>query len=443
MTNRLRSRTWLAIAAVTALALVSAAAALASRSSGVVMITCSACQNSPTDPFLQFNYQAVQRFNAQYRGRYQVKIVQNQYAGSGPNRLQYYQRLALANALPDVFLLQRSELETLEATGKLFNFAPALRADKAWKTSFYPGSFAALTDKAGHINAIPEERDSIGIFYNKALFAKAGLASFPATWSDFLKDCAKLKANGIIPFAMDGNWVTLLMWANLIGTQTGGAQFLLTGTAKGNYTGNAAVVKATEFLKTLHTQGYVNSDAFTGDYNNAATPFVQAQAAMIANGPWMVQSDIKGKNAIPDLYKQMGYAPSPGWTTKGRGLIVVAGNGGWVSGTHDSKKAQAVVAFMKFVSSPDESFAQTLKTGAYPPVQLALKRAQRAKLEPLAYQLVQQSGALKYTYTDAYFATPAAFFQEWTNDWPSYVQGGMSTTDFLGKLGAAATKTGP
>jgi len=99
-----------------------------------------------------------------------------------------------------------------------------------------------------------------------------------------------------------------------------------------------------------------------------------------------------------------------------------------------------VLAFMKFITSPAQSFAQTLKTGAYPSVQLTLKPAQLAKLEPLAYHLVQQSGQMKYTYTDAYFATPAAFFQEWTNDWPSYVQGAMSTTDFLNKLAAAVTK---
>jgi ABC-type glycerol-3-phosphate transport system substrate-binding protein len=122
---------------------------------------------------------------------------------------------------------------------------------------------------------------------------------------------------------------------------------------------------------------------------------------------------------------------------------VVAGNGGWVSGTRDPKKAEAVLAFMRFITSPAQSFAQTLKTGAYPSVRLALKPAQLAKLEPLAYHLVEQSAKVKYTYTHAYFATPAAFFQEWTNDWPSYVQGAMSTTEFLDKLAAAATKTGP
>ena len=431
---------WLALAA---LAVVPAAgASSARRGAGVVTITCSACQNSPTDPFLQFNYQAVKQFNAKFKGRYKVKIVQNPYAGSGPQRLQYYQRLALANDLPDVFLLQRSELQTLEGSGKLFNLAPALAADKAWKRSFYPGSFAALTDAKGRIYAIPEERDSIGIYYNKALFAKAGISTFPATWAEFSDDCAKLKAAGVTCFAMDGNWVTLLMWANLIGTKPGGGTFLLSGTAQGNYATNGSVVQATEFLKSLHTNGYVNADAFTGDYNNAATPFVQGQAAMIANGPWMVQSDIKGKNASADLYSQIGYAPAPGWTAGSRGLIVVAGNGGWVSGTRDPAKQAALTAFLKFVSSPQLSLQQTLKTGAYPPVKLALSKAQLAKLEPLAYKLVQQSAKVKFTYTDAYFATPAAFFQEWTNDWPAYVQGGLSTGDFLGKLSAAATKTG-
>src|SRR6267378_745911 len=154
MVRELRRRTWLALSAGVAVALVCVAVAGARSSASVVVITCTACQDSPTDPFLQFNYKAVQQFNAKFKGRYQVKIVQNQYAGSGPTRLQYYQRLALANALPDVFLLQRSELQTLEATKKLYDFAPALRTDNGWKSSFYAGTFAALTDKKGHIFAV-------------------------------------------------------------------------------------------------------------------------------------------------------------------------------------------------------------------------------------------------------------------------------------------------
>jgi raffinose/stachyose/melibiose transport system substrate-binding protein len=438
MPKRLIKHAWLVVVIAALVAAVSVAQGATSRSAKVIEITCTACQNSPTDPFLQANYQFVQQFNKKYAGRYHVKIVQNAYAGSGAQRLQYYQRLALANALPDVFLLNRSELQTLEGTNKLFNFRPVLAKEKSWKSSFYPGAFTALTDGKGRIWAIPEERDSIGIYYNKSLFAKAGITSFPSTWSEFAADCGKLKAAGITCFAMDGNWVTLLMWANLIGTQPGGSQFLFSGVANGQFAANSAIVRATEFLKKLHTDGFVNSDAFSGDYNNAATPFVQEQAAMIANGPWMVKTDIQGANAAPGLYSHLGYATSPGWTANGRGLIVVAGNGGWVSGTRDAKKQEAVIAFMKFVTSPAISLQQTLKTGAYPAVKLALTPAQTKKLEPLANQLVQKSDSVKYTYVHAYFATPAAFFQAWTNNWPAYVQGGMSTTDFLNKLSSAA-----
>ena len=80
---------------------------------------------------------------------------------------------------------------------------------------------------------IPEERDTIGIFWNKALFGRAGITGgFPKTWDDLLADCKKLKAAGIIPLAFDGDWTTLLIRANLIGTQPGGPDFLFSGIAR-------------------------------------------------------------------------------------------------------------------------------------------------------------------------------------------------------------------
>jgi ABC-type glycerol-3-phosphate transport system substrate-binding protein len=406
---------------------------------GEIVITCAACQTSPTDPFLQYNNEAVQRFNKQYAGRYRVKVVKNQYASSGPDRLQYYQRLALANDLPDVFLVNRAELGSLERTNKLMNFAPALAKDTQWQGSFYDGAFDALKTPDGKVLAIPQERDSIGIYYNRQLFQKAGIATFPATWQELDADCARLKAKGTICMAMDGDWVTLLMWANLIGTQPGGAQFLSDGIAKGGYGGNAAVVKATEALKSWHTQGYVNRDAFSGDYANAASAYVSGKAAMVANGPWMVATDIKSKNAEPGLYDQTGYEPSPGFAADGRGLIVVAGNGGWVSGSTDARKQEAVTAFMKFLTTQQEGLNQALKTGAYPAVNVDLASPQAKGLDPLGAGLVKQSGSVPMTYPHVAFAAPASFDTAWKNLWPAYVQGKMSTGKFLDQLGKDAT----
>jgi ABC-type glycerol-3-phosphate transport system substrate-binding protein len=424
---------WFAIAGLAVALAACGGGTSSSGDKGEVEITCSACQSSPTDPFLQYNFEAVQRFNKQYAGRYRVKVVKNQYAGSGPDRLQYYQRLALANDLPDVFLVNRAELEALEKTDKLMDFGPGLAKDARWKSSFFDGAFDALKN-GGKVLAIPEQRDSIGIYYNKRLFAGAGIASFPKTWQELDADCARLKAKGQICMALDGDWVTLLMWANLIGTQPGGQEVLATGLRDGGYASNPAVVKATETLKRWHTQGYVNKDAFSGDYANAAAAYVRGKAAMVANGPWMVPTDIKSKNAIKGLYDDTGYEPAPGFSPGGRGLVVVAGNGGWVSGSTDSRKQEAVTAFMKFLTTQREGLAQTVKTGAYPAVKVDLDGSAAKQLDPLAANLVKQSTKVPMTYPHVYFGAPAAFGTAWKNLWPAYVQGKLDTGKFLDQL---------
>lgn len=410
------------------------------QSTGVVELTCQKCEPSTENAFSQSRYDVVQAFNKQYKGKYEVKV--QHWGASGEGDVQYWKRLALANALPDIFVESSSLLKDVGQSGKLFDFAPFLSKDGAWKDSFIPGSFTALTNASGQTLGIPETRDTIGIFWNKSLFAKAGIADgFPQTWDQFLVDCQKLKAAGVIPIAFDGDWTTLLIWADLIGTQQGGSDFLFSGIAKGNYANNSDVVKATEFLRSLQSSGYTNKDSFGGDYSNAGTPFLQEQAAMIANGPWMINGDIKGPNAKPGLYSRVGYAPAPGWSSDGAGAIVVAGGSGWAAkATTDAARQQAIIAFVKFTTTPDIQFQRTLKTGAYWAVKIKPTPDQVGQLEPLSYQLSTQSASLKYQFVHAKFASPQAFTDEWKNDWPAYAQGRMSTTDFLNKMSQAVTK---
>jgi ABC-type glycerol-3-phosphate transport system substrate-binding protein len=433
-------RITLAIACIAALSTLAATALGSTRkASDEIELTCQRCEASPSDVFSQSWYDVVQAFNAKYKGKYHVTV--QHFGGQNENDLQYWERLALAGSLPDIFVAQATQLQTLAKTGKLFNLAPALNADKPWKKSFYPGAFESLTGTSGEIWGIPEERDTVGIYWNKALFAKAGLHGFPTTWKQFLVDAKKLKQAGVIPFAMDGDWVTQLMWANLIGTQPGGTAFLVGGIRTGNWANSPMIVKATEFLKGLHTAGYVNKDAFSGNYQDAANPFLQEQAAMIANGPWMVAADIKGQAAKKTLYAQVAYAPSPGWTAKGQGLIVLNGNAGVASGSTDPDKQAAVVAFEKFATSPPIELERTLKTGAYWPAKINLTASQVKKLEPITYKLVTLSDRVKHHFEHAKFATLQPFTDAWKNYWPAYVQGSIDTHTFLERIAAAAKPT--
>jgi raffinose/stachyose/melibiose transport system substrate-binding protein len=427
-----------AIAAATLAVSLAACGGGSSDEKGEVVITCVSCQASPTDPSLQHIYNTAQAFNKKYAGKYRVKTIKSQSAGSSADRLQYYQRLALASDLPDIFQVNTEELRSLAKTGKLMNFAPELAKDGAWKSSFNNGAFAALTGEDGQVWAIPETRDAIGIFYNKAIFRSAAVDGFPQTWADFEADCAKIKATGKTCFAMDGDWVTLLTWANLIGTQPGGADFLNGAIRSGDYSTNPVVVKATETLKRWHTDGFINANAFSGEYQNAATQFISGKAAMIANGPWMVNSDIKTKNAVKGLYGEIGYEESPGWTAGQRGLIIVAGEGSYASGAHDARKQEAVAAFMKFMTSHSQALAQVRVEGAWPAAKFQPTPEEQKTLEPLASALVKKSTSVPLTYPHPYYNAPAPLQSAWRNLWPAYVKSGESAADFLRKLSKQA-----
>ena len=79
-----------------------------------MVITCASCIEDPTNAFLQYHYELAQRFNEEYRGRYRVETVSNQYAKGGAERVQHYQRLALANDLPDLFTVTPAEVAAAE-----------------------------------------------------------------------------------------------------------------------------------------------------------------------------------------------------------------------------------------------------------------------------------------------------------------------------------------
>ena len=227
---------------------------------------------------------------------------------------------------------------------------------------------------------------------------------------------------------MDGDWVTQLWWANLIGTTPGGADFLKEGIKNGEYAGNPTVVQATEQLKSLHTDGFVNSDAFTGDYDRAAQPFLGGQAAMIANGPWM----------IPDIEEREGRRRLRRLPRRRADRLLRCADG--PAAPRTTRAVKRSWSSYRFCTSHEQMFRKALVTGGYWPTTFEPTAAQLKQLEPLAVRLVQQASQVTYTYPHAKFAAPLAFHTAWINQWPAYVQGKLSTEDFLGKLSDAVRR---
>lgn len=77
--------------------------------------------------------------------------------------------------------------------------------DAVWQrnrwTELITTSARSAAEVAGQVYGLPIHYYNWGIYYNKAVFKKYGLAE-PETWAQFIEVCKTLKSNGVIPIAL-------------------------------------------------------------------------------------------------------------------------------------------------------------------------------------------------------------------------------------------------
>jgi raffinose/stachyose/melibiose transport system substrate-binding protein len=167
----------------------------------------------------------------------------------------------------------------------------------------------------GDIYAIPNDTGTYALFYNKALFRKAGIARPPKTYAEVLADCKKFKAAGILPLAYgdrDGystdNWVTY-DYASYMSK----GDIARVDARQLKYT-DPKLVKPLEQLVKFKQQGCVNADASTHENNDANTYFTSGKAAMVQMFPFVVKAFEKalGSKLGVTRLPQSGHGPFAG-----------------------------------------------------------------------------------------------------------------------------------
>lgn len=105
-----------------------------------------------------------------------------------------------ANKAPDIFVIEG------ESDYQLWKDYIEPLDDQPWTSNMLPIAKESAT-KDGHIIGIPLTIEGYGYIYNKDLFKKAGINKLPENFSEMEAVVAKLKANGITPFASGfGTW---------------------------------------------------------------------------------------------------------------------------------------------------------------------------------------------------------------------------------------------
>jgi ABC-type sugar transport system, periplasmic component len=250
---------------------------------------------------------------------------------------------------PDIFWMNGPSAPDYVQKGLIANLTDLIKKDNINLNNFTQ-SVVKLYTFNKKIYAIPKDKDTIGLFYNKALFDKAGLAYPDDTWNwdSLLSNAEKLTNSGNYGFVASdaensgfGNFIY----------QAGGSFY---GSDRKTATVNTAQVeKAIRFLVDTMYKYKVSPTAAEQQENSGESLFEAGKVAMLPDGCWMAATFYKS------LGKDLGVASLP----KDEKSASIAHGIGFVMNAK-SKNLDTAWSFLKYCSTKK---AQELQTSAVIP----------------------------------------------------------------------------
>lgn len=290
--------------------------------------------------------QLVEDFNKEYEGQYQIKLEEVPGDANYVDKIKV--QLGTGDLPPVVYGGGYNLLDLALAKDLVVDLTETVEGDADWKAQYSDASLAS-NSRDGKIYASSVEGSVVGYFYNKELFEKAGIDAPAKTWDEFFEQCETLKAAGITPLALDtaeSAWVTQLWMGAMVATSgDAGMEFMKTMNPT-DYSTPEMIEAAGNIQKML--QDYTTLDAVGGKYENAANNFLSGQAAMIANGPWMIGDFSDETKTTADFADKVGAAVYPGEFVYDAPI-----QGYFVTKQDDPKVEEAAIAMVKYFTSPE------------------------------------------------------------------------------------------
>lgn len=349
-----------------------------------------------------------QKAAAAYNAKGDHPDVKLQFFVNDPYKQKLQTALGSPNA-PDVFSSWGGgNLRTYVKAGNVVDLDPLLKSDPALKKAFLP----VVLDNAridGKYYGIPlQGMQPVSVYYNKDVFAKAGIGKPPATWNDLLSDIGTLKAKGVTPFALAGSqpW-TELMWIEYLLDRVGGPEvFTAIQQGKPDAWRDPAVMTSLNMIVDLVKRGAFGTNyGSVGQDNGAADALLShGKAAMELMGSWEFSAQLA---AAPKFVNggKLGWTAFPS-VPGGKGDVknIVGNPCNYFSVTTKSKKKQAAQDFLK-TSLTDPAYVNDLiKIGQVPPlngVKPKLQAAPHADFTTYLYDLVRQAPSFQQSWDQA------------------------------------------
>ena len=188
------------------------------------------------------------------------------------------------------------------------------------------------------------------IYYNKALFRRAGITALPSNFAQFLAVCEQLKQAGITPLVLDGGFPNMLANGpfsygfanNVAARQPDWRQQLAAGRLDLD-TPEVADVFAK--IKLLPERGYVQAGFLNTGYDDGIQLFADGRAAMAFEGTWAAGRLMGGK--ATQAGAQVGIFTPP-WNAPGKQVVPVLGSETGFA-VCDTRHREAALQFLDYL----------------------------------------------------------------------------------------------
>ncbi|MGW0288638.1 ABC transporter substrate-binding protein [Streptomyces tuirus] len=268
---------------------------------------------------------------------------------------------------PDVLNIGNTWSASLQATGALLPW-DAKNFDKIGGRDRFVDSALGSTGAEGEDPAaVPLYSMSYALYYNKKMFADAGISQPPATWDELVADGKKLSKDGKWALGMEGSNPSENIHHAFVFAKQHGADFF-TADGKADFTGDGTVAAVKQYVDLMAKDKVIAPGNAEYAQNQSVSDFAKGKTAMLL---WQSASaNLESQGMSKDDY---GIAPVPVRSgTPGTGKQVnsmVAGINLAVFKNTDNLDGAA--EFVKFMTSDAEQKILNKAYSTIPPVKSA------------------------------------------------------------------------
>jgi multiple sugar transport system substrate-binding protein len=305
-----------------------------------------------------------------------------------------------AHRTPDLMEVQRDWVQEFALDNDLLSLEPYLKTDG--KAMNYPDDWQAYAVNHNQINnvtyGIQMHLTCPLIFYNKDMFAQAGITQAPTNWNNFLSTAQTLTHSNVYGFAADSTIWPWLLQNNV--SYYDPVKHVVPMTTPDTY-------QTLQFVTDLiHKYKVSPTPVSLTDATNSQQLFSAQRVAMYYGGPWDIAPIMSGSPNLNWSIAQALTEKSQKTTTNGTSLVIpknaVNAEMAWeLLQNYVSLETELAVTKEGLMTMPRKSWANSSQVKSESRIAPFATGLQYAEPETLTLDLTGQSGAIENLFTTA------------------------------------------